>query len=296
MDELTLVCGVDEAGRGPLAGPVYAAAVILDKKRRINGLADSKVLTAERRDVLAVRIKERAIAWAVATATVEEIDRINIFHASMLAMRRAVQALGVQPGEAWIDGNQCPRELGCRAKAIVDGDALHPVISAASILAKTERDAEMCSLSARYPQYGFDRHKGYATAEHLDALGRIGPCEIHRRSFYAVGVFFQRDLFTDSWGSMAEPLRVRSYRMYCEAVKLSAGAGLAGERGGSRLAAAKARLAKFNLHEKRLKRAYTDVLASAEASPHVELMETALREAREQLRGQIAAAKVKRPD
>jgi ribonuclease HII len=296
MDDVILVCGVDEAGRGPLAGPVYAAAVILDKKRRINGLADSKVLTAERRDVLAGRIKERAIAWAVATATVEEIDRINIFHASMLAMRRAVHALGVAPEEAWIDGNQCPRELGCRAKAIVDGDALHPVISAASILAKTERDAEMCSLSVRYPQYGFDRHKGYATAEHLDALGRIGPCEIHRRSFHAVGVFFQRDLFTNSWGSMAEPLRVRSYRMYCEAVKLAAGAGLAGERGGSRLTAAKARLVKFNLHEKRLKREYTDVLASAEASQHIELMDTALREAREQLRGQIAASKVKRPD
>jgi ribonuclease HII len=294
MDDIVLVCGVDEAGRGPLAGPVYAAAVILDRKRRINGLADSKVLTAERRDVLAGRIKERAIAWAVATATVEEIDRINIFHASMLAMRRAVQALGVRPEEAWVDGNHCPG-LSCRTKAIVDGDATHPVISAASILAKTERDAEMCTLSVRYPQYGFDRHKGYATAEHLDALGRVGPCEIHRRSFYAVGVFFQRDLFTDSWGSMAEPLRVRSYRMYCEAVKLAAGAGLAGERGGPRLAAARLRLARFNLHEKRLKREYADVLASAEASPHIELMEAALREAREQLRSQIAAAKVKRP-
>jgi ribonuclease HII len=294
MDSV-LVCGVDEAGRGPLAGPVYAAAVILDKKRRINGLADSKVLTAERRDVLAGRIKERAVAWAVACATVEEIDRINIFHASMLAMRRAVQALGVPPEEAWVDGNHCPG-LSCKTKAFVDGDAIYPVISAASILAKTERDAEMCSLSVRYPQYGFDRHKGYATSEHLDALGRLGPCEIHRRSFYAVGVFFQRDLFTDSWGSMAEPLRVRSYRMYCEAVKLSAGAGLTGERGGSRLAAATARLAKFNLHEKRLKRAYTDVLASAEASSHIDLMEAVLREAREQLRGQIAAAKTKRPD
>jgi ribonuclease HII len=294
MDDIVLVCGVDEAGRGPLAGPVYAAAVILDRKRRINGLADSKVLTAERRDVLAGRIKERAIAWAVANATVEEIDRINIFHASMLAMRRAVQALGVRPEEAWVDGNHCPG-LSCRTKAIVDGDATHPVISAASILAKTERDAEMCTLSVRYPQYGFDRHKGYATAEHLDALGRVGPCEIHRRSFYAVGVFFQRDLFTDSWGSMAEPLRVRSYRMYCEAVKLAAGAGLAGERGGPRLAAARLRLARFNLHEKRLKREYADVLASAEASPHIELMEAALREAREQLRSQIAAAKVKRP-
>lgn len=291
MDSV-LVCGVDEAGRGPLAGPVYAGAVILDRKRRINGLADSKVLTPERRDVLAGRIKERAIAWAVAFATVEEIDRINIFHASMLAMRRAVQALGVAPGEAWVDGNYCP-DLGCRAKAIVDGDALHPVISAASILAKTERDAEMCTLSVRYPQYGFDRHKGYATADHLDALGRVGPCEIHRRSFYAVGVFFQKDLFTDNWGTMAEPLRVRSYRMYCEAVKLAAGAGLTGERGGSRLAAARARVAKFNTHEKRLKRSYADVLASPEACPQVELMEQVLSEAKQQLR---AAVRPKRPD
>ena len=141
MDSV-VVCGVDEAGRGPLAGPVYAAAVILDRKRRINGLADSKLLTPGRRDVLAGRIRERAIAWAVARATVEEIDRINIFQASMLAMRRAVQALGVQPEEAWVDGNHCPG-LACRTKAIVDGDALHPVISAASILAKTGRDAEM---------------------------------------------------------------------------------------------------------------------------------------------------------
>src|SRR6185436_663631 len=171
MDSV-LVCGVDEAGRGPLAGPVYAAAVILDKKRRINGLADSKVLAPERRDVLAGRIKERATAWAVAHATVEEIDRLNIFHASMLAMLRAVQALGVRPQEAWIDGNVCPCELGCAARAFVDGDALHKPISAASILAKTARDAEMTALHERYPQYGFDKHKGYATSEHFESLGR----------------------------------------------------------------------------------------------------------------------------
>src|SRR5688500_12807477 len=138
---MILVCGVDEAGRGPLAGPVYAAAVILNPERRVNGLADSKVLTAERREVLAGRIKERAIAWAVAWASVEEIDRINILRASLLAMRRAVEALKVAPEEAWIDGNQCP-ELACRARAFVDGDAKHKMISAASILAKTERDAE----------------------------------------------------------------------------------------------------------------------------------------------------------
>lgn len=192
---ISMVCGVDEAGRGPLAGPVYAAAVILDPGRRINGLADSKVLPPERREVLAARIKARAIAWSIAAASVEEIDRMNIFQASMLAMRRAVETLGVAPREAWIDGNHCPRGLGCRSKAIVDGDALHPVISAASILAKTARDAEMCLLHVRYPGYGFDRHKGYATPEHLDLLGRLGPCEIHRRSFRPVGVLFEKDFF-----------------------------------------------------------------------------------------------------
>jgi ribonuclease HII len=282
MDSI-MVCGVDEAGRGPLAGPVYAAAVILDQKHRINGLADSKVLTAERREVLAGRIKQRAIAWAVASATVEEIDRINIFHASMLAMRRAVQALGVAPGEAWVDGNHCP-DLGCKARAIVDGDALHPVISAASILAKTERDAHMRTLHERYPHYGFDRHKGYGTSDHLDSLGRLGPCEIHRRSFYAVGVFFQRDLFRDSWGAMSEPLRVRSYRLYCEAMKLSAGAGLAiTDRRKTRLAAARSRLAKFDEYERCLRRDYADVLASNDASSHVVLVETLLRDTRARL-------------
>ena len=263
-----MLCGVDEAGRGPLAGPVYAAAVILDKKRRINGLADSKVLPAERREVLAARIKERAIAWSVASASVEEIDRINIFHASMLAMRRAVQQLGVRPEEAWVDGNHYP-DLGCRGKAIVDGDALHPVISAASILAKTARDAEMRALHERYPGYGFDRHKGYGTAEHLDALGRQGPCEIHRRSFYAVGVFFQKDLFSDCWGAMAETLRVRSYRLYCEAKKLSGAAGS---------------LAELDKQQRRLKRDYADVFASRDAASHVEMVEGLLAAARAELR------------
>jgi ribonuclease HII len=267
-----LVCGVDEAGRGPLAGPVYAAAVILDKKRRINGLADSKVLTPQRRDVLAGRIRERAIAWAVAHATVEEIDRLNIFHASMLAMRRAVQALKVQPEEAWVDGNHCPA-FACEAKAIVDGDATHAPISAASILAKTERDAEMCTLSARFPQYGFDRHKGYATSEHLDALGRLGPCEIHRRSFHAVGVFFQKDLFSVSWGTMAEPLRVRSYRLYCDARKLTTVPALT--------------LLEFNARERRLRRQYADVLSSREAVAQVERMEGVLAEAKAQLRPSV---------
>ena len=137
----------------------------------------------------------------------------------MLAMRRAVQALSMKPEEAWIDGNACPPELGCTAKAFVDGDALHKPISAASILAKTARDAEMSSLHERFPHYGFDKHKGYGTAEHLDALGRHGPCEIHRRSFYAVGVFFQQDLFVARWTAMAAPQRLRSYRKICEEVK-----------------------------------------------------------------------------
>src|SRR3954471_18883357 len=192
-----VICGVDEAGRGPLAGPVYAAAVILDPARRVNGLADSKVLNAERRELLAGRIKERAIAWAVACASVEEIDAINIFRASLLAMRRAVEALNVAPHEAWIDGTHCP-ELACRTRAIIDGDALHKVISAASILAKTARDAEMARLHNRYPNYGFDRHKGYSTAEHLELLAKHGPCDIHRRSFEPVRVLFEKDLFSEN--------------------------------------------------------------------------------------------------
>ena len=270
-----LVCGIDEAGRGPLAGPVYAAAVILNPARRINGLADSKLLAPERREVLAARIKERATAWSVAFSTVEEIDRLNIFHASMLAMRRAVQGLAVRPDEAWVDGNACPPGLGCTAKAFVDGDVHQRPISAASILAKTARDAEMTGLHDRYPQYGFDKHKGYATAEHLQALGRVGPCEIHRRSFYAVGVFFQGNLFADSWAAMAEPLRVRSYRMYCEALKLCAGGALVGERG---------KLAKFDEHRKRLKRQYADVLAEPQAAPHADLVDEMLRKARRELK------------
>jgi ribonuclease HII len=192
-----LVCGVDEAGRGPIAGPVYAAAVILDPARRVNGLADSKMLSAERREVLAGRIRERAIAWAVAQASVDEIDRINILRAALLAMRRAVEALRIQPHEAWVDGQMCP-DLACQARAIVDGDAKHKMISAASILAKTARDAEMRTLHERFPQYGFDQHKGYSTPEHLALLRRHGPCEVHRRSFDPVRAFFERDLFSES--------------------------------------------------------------------------------------------------
>jgi ribonuclease HII len=254
---------VDEAGRGPIAGPVYAAAVILDPARRVNGLADSKILTPERREVLAQRIKERAVAWAVAYATVEEIDRINILRASLLAMRRAVELLKVRPEEALIDGNMCP-DLPCAARAIVDGDATHKPISAASILAKTARDAEMCALHDRFPQYGFDQHKGYATAEHLEAVGRLGPCEVHRRSFHAVGVFFQGNLF-----SMTEPMRVRGYRLYHAAMKLSGAA---------------KRLDEFDYRARRLKREYADVFASPDAASHVDLVRALLRDARAQLR------------
>jgi ribonuclease HII len=177
--------GVDEAGRGPLAGPVYAAAVILDRRRRIRGLDDSKRLSEATREALAPLIRERALAWAVGVASVEEIDRINIFQASMLAMRRAVEALSVLPDEILVDGKHCPT-VACAARAIVDGDAKVAAISAASILAKTARDAEMRALHERFPQYGFDRHKGYATAEHLQALRTHGACEVYRRSFSPV--------------------------------------------------------------------------------------------------------------
>jgi len=223
--------------------------------------------------VLAGRIKDRAIAWSVASASVEEIDRLNIFHASMLAMRRAVEALAVATHEAWIDGNQCQRELPCRSKAIVDGDALHPVISAASILAKTARDAEMCALHERYPGYGFDRHKGYATSDHLDSLGRHGPCEIHRRSFYAVGVFFQGDLFGGSWSGMDDSLRVRSYRLYCEAMKL---------------AAAKEPLSAFDAGCRRLRREYADVFASRAAASHVDEVARLFQHTRAELKARAA--------
>ncbi len=275
----TLVCGVDEAGRGPLAGPVYAGAVILNPARRINGLADSKVLTPERRQVLAERIKERATAWSVAFATVEEIDRLNIFHASMLAMRRAVAGLAVAPQHALIDGNSRPPGLACAATAIVDGDAKEKCISAASILAKTARDAEMAGLHDRYPQYGFDKHKGYGTAEHLEALGRVGPCEIHRKSFYPVGVFFQKDLFAEPWALMQEELRMRSYRMYCDAFKLAAGTNLIGKS---------AKVEKFDQHRKRLHRTYADVRATPDAAPHVDLVDEMLRKARKELRSKRA--------
>ena len=180
-----LICGVDEAGRGPLAGPVFAAAVILDPARPIAGLADSKVLTARRREALAAEIRSRALAWGVASAGVEEIDALNILQASLLAMRRAVESLAVAPAEVWVDGPHCPR-LALPVRGIVGGDATHAGISAASILAKVARDAEMRSLHELHPAYGFDRHKGYPTEAHLAALRAHGVCVAHRRSFAPV--------------------------------------------------------------------------------------------------------------
>ncbi len=179
------VCGVDEAGRGPLAGPVFAAAVILDPQRPIDGLADSKKLSEKRRIFLAGLIRERALSWSIASASAEEIDAINILQASLLAMRRAVEGLSIAPDKALIDGNRCP-VLAMPAHPIIGGDASEPSISAASILAKTARDAEMLRLHTIYPQYGLDRHKGYPTAAHIDLLRRHGVCEIYRRSFAPV--------------------------------------------------------------------------------------------------------------
>ena len=179
------VAGIDEAGRGPLAGPVVAAAVILDPARPIAGLRDSKVLSERQRDRLAAEIRISAIAWSVAAADVAEIDRLNILQATLLAMRRACDGLSVQPREAWIDGNRCP-ELACAMRAIVKGDRDFPVISAASILAKTARDAMLVDLDGRYPGYGFAHNRGYGTPEHLAALARHGPCPAHRRSFAPV--------------------------------------------------------------------------------------------------------------
>lgn len=189
LDSL-LISGVDEVGRGPLAGPVVAAAVILDPDQLILGLADSKKLSPAQRERLAGEIRARSLAWALGRADVAEIDRLNILQASLLAMQRAVAALPVRPAEVWVDGNRCP-PLDCRCKAIIKGDATVPAISAASILAKVVRDAELIELDRRYPQYAFARHKGYPTAVHLEALRRHGPCPEHRRSFAPVAAVLQ---------------------------------------------------------------------------------------------------------
>lgn len=192
-----LLCGVDEAGRGPLCGPVVAAAVILDPARPIAGLADSKKLSEKRRSALAIEIREKALAWCIAEASVAEIDRLNILHATMLAMQRAVAGLSVVPARVQVDGNRCPR-LDVPCEAVVKGDSLVAEISAASILAKTARDALLVELDRRYPQYGLAGHKGYPTAAHLAALKAHGACEIYRTSFGPVrDIIANPPLWTD---------------------------------------------------------------------------------------------------
>jgi ribonuclease HII len=191
-----LVAGVDEAGRGPLAGPVVAAAVILDPRRRIRGIKDSKLLEAEEREALFIKIRSAALAWAVAWADVEEIDCHNILQATHLAMRRALLGLHIHPGHVQIDGNLCPSFIGlpikCSYEAIIDGDALRTCIGAASIIAKVTRDRMMCQLDAIYPNYGFASHKGYSTPQHYEALDCLGPTRIHRRSFEPVRLACER--------------------------------------------------------------------------------------------------------
>jgi ribonuclease HII len=185
-----LTAGVDEAGRGPLAGPVVAAAVVLDPARPVAGLADSKALAPRRRETLAVEIRGCAVAWGLGWADAAEVDELNVLQATFLAMRRALLALGTPPSHVVFDGDRCPDLRGlpfhCTAEAVVRGDATVPSVSAASILAKCARDEHMCLLDARYPGYGLARHKGYPTAEHLEALRRLGPSPVHRLSFAPV--------------------------------------------------------------------------------------------------------------
>lgn len=183
--QVTLVAGVDEVGRGPLAGPVVTAAVILDPARPIVGLADSKALTEKRREALFDEIRTKALCWALGRAEVEEIDELNILQATLLAMRRAVLALDPPPQHALIDGNRCP-DLPCSAEAIIKGDGTVAVISAASIIAKVSRDREMVALDAEYPGYGLAGHKGYPTKAHMAALAKLGVTPIHRKSFAPV--------------------------------------------------------------------------------------------------------------
>lgn len=178
-----LIAGADEAGRGPLVGSVVAAAVILDPNNPILGLNDSKKLSEKKREKLFIEIKEKALAWAIAEASHQEIDELNILHASLLAMRRAVEQLTVQPQHVLVDGNKIPQGLSMSCDAVVGGDALHPEISAASILAKVTRDHQMLELDAKYPQFGFAKHKGYPTKAHFEAIAQFGVVEEHRRSF-----------------------------------------------------------------------------------------------------------------
>ena len=194
---MSLIAGVDEAGRGPLAGPVYAGAVILNPQKPILGLQDSKLLTEKKRDALFHEICEKANAWSFGRADVQEIDKINILQASLLAMQRAVKNLLIQPEEAWIDGNRCPI-LEMPSRAFIGGDSDIQVISAASIIAKVLRDREMMKLDEQFPEYGFKKHKGYGTAMHLDALKKYGPSEQHRFSFSPVRRAFEQQRKTKS--------------------------------------------------------------------------------------------------
>jgi len=180
--EFTLIAGVDEAGRGPLAGPVITAAVILPAQYQLPGLNDSKKLTEKQRIKLEKLIKSQAICWMTGRSDPDEIDKINILWATMLAMKRAVEGLSVQPERVLVDGNRCP-ELSIEVEAIIKGDETEPVISAASIIAKQTRDREMIALDKQYPEYGFSSHKGYPTKKHIEALHRYGPTSIHRRSY-----------------------------------------------------------------------------------------------------------------
>lgn len=192
------VAGVDEAGRGPLAGPVVCAAVILKPRFRLSGLDDSKALCEAERERLFPLVQRAALCWQVVFVEREEIDTLNILWATMAGMRRAVCAMHTAPTRVLVDGDRVPPELPCPARAVVGGDALEPAIMAASILAKVSRDRHMHALCARYPGYGFSRHKGYSTPEHLEALARLGPCEEHRRSFAPVRERLQSRLFDDA--------------------------------------------------------------------------------------------------
>lgn len=192
VENMEWIAGVDEAGRGPLAGPVVIAAVILDRTRPISGLADSKALTPSRRERLASQIRENSLAWSIIAVEVDEIDRVNILQASLLGMSRALRALTLLPSLALIDGNRLPHDLPCPGRGIIGGDASQQAISAASILAKTERDRLLVELGSKYPVYGFAKHKGYPTAAHCEALNQYGPCPQHRRSYAPVRIAMAR--------------------------------------------------------------------------------------------------------
>ena len=192
IESADLIAGVDEAGRGPLAGPVVAAAVILDPDNPIEGLRDSKKLTAAKREKLATEIKQKALSWSIAHATVEEIDELNILEATMLAMKRAIVGLALEPNLILVDGNRIPK-MNRRINAVVKGDDKIAAISAASILAKTTRDGWMVELDARYPEYGFAKHKGYGVKQHIEAIRRYGVLPVHRKSFSPVKEMLAKD-------------------------------------------------------------------------------------------------------